>query len=315
MHGAGASGLTISDKLDAILTHKVWGWVAFLGAMALMFVAIFAVAQIPMGWIEQGTDWMATWITNHMPEGDFRSLLTNGVIAGVGGVVIFLPQILILYFFLGLLEDSGYMARAAFIMDRLMSRVGLHGKSFIPLLSSFACAIPGIMATRTVENRKDRLVTIMVAPLMSCSARLPVYAIMIAVLMPVATAWQKAGIMLCMYMVGIVAAFGMAWLFKRTLSKGETPMLLLEMPPYRTPSLQDDRHSDDRARGNLFASCGYDHPGAHDSALGVVATIRSHLPRRRRLPKQSRIVSPADLDTRWSQSSSRWVTTGRSASV
>jgi ferrous iron transport protein B len=171
-----------------------------------------------------------------MPPSDLQSLLTDGVIAGVGGVVIFLPQILILYFFLGLLEDSGYMARAAFIMDRLMSRVGLHGKSFIPLLSSFACAIPGIMATRTIENRKDRLVTILVAPLMSCSARLPVYALMIAVLLPVATLWEKAGIMLSMYLLGVVAAFGMAWLFKRTLLKSETPMLLLEMPPYRWPS-------------------------------------------------------------------------------
>jgi ferrous iron transport protein B len=153
----------------------------------------------------------------------------------VGGVVIFLPQILILYFFLGILEDTGYMARAAFIMDRLMSRVGLHGKSFIPMLSSFACAIPGVMATRTIENRKDRLVTILVAPLMSCSARLPVYALMIAVLIPVASAWQKAGIMLSMYLLGLFTAFGMAWLFKKTLLRGETPMLLLEMPPYRVP--------------------------------------------------------------------------------
>jgi len=205
--------------------------------MALMFFAIFTVAAYPMDWIDQGISALSEWVSTKLPEGDFRSLLTDGVLAGVGGVVIFLPQILILYLFLGLLEDSGYMARAAFIMDRLMSRVGLHGKSFIPLLSSFACAIPGIMATRTVENRKDRLVTILVAPLMSCSARLPVYALMIAVLLPVATAVQKAGVMLCMYLVGIFAAFGMAWLFKRTLLKGETPMLLLEMPPYRMPSL------------------------------------------------------------------------------
>jgi ferrous iron transport protein B len=238
VHGAGSSELTISDKLDAVLTHKVWGWLAFLAAMTVMFFAIFTVASYPMDWIDAGQSKLAAWITASMPPGDFQSLITDGVIAGVGGVVIFLPQILILYLFLGLLEDSGYMARAAFIMDRLMSRVGLHGKSFIPLLSSFACAIPGIMATRTVENPKDRLVTILVAPLMSCSARLPVYTIMIAVLMPVASAWQKAGIMLSMYMVGIVAAFGMAWLFKRTLLKGETPMLLLEMPPYRMPSLK-----------------------------------------------------------------------------
>jgi len=228
--------LSFSDKLDGYLTHPVWGWAAFLGIMVLMFVAIFWVAQVPMDWIDGLTGNLGNWVKAKVPEGDFQSLLSDGVVAGVGGVVIFLPQILILFFFLGLLEDSGYMARAAFIMDRVMSRVGLHGKSFIPMLSSFACAIPGIMATRTIENRKDRLVTILVAPLMSCSARLPVYSLMIAVLLPVASIWQKAGIMLCMYLVGIVAAFGMAWLFKRTLLKSETPMLLLELPPYRWPA-------------------------------------------------------------------------------
>jgi ferrous iron transport protein B len=206
--------------------------------MALMFFFIFTIATYPMDWIESGIAALSSLVTSSMPESDLRSLITDGVLAGVGGVVVFLPQILTLYFFLGLLEDSGYMARAAFIMDRLMSRVGLHGKSFIPLLSSFACAIPGIMAARTVENRKDRLVTILVAPLMSCSARLPVYGLMIAVLLPAASALEKAGIMLSMYLVGIVAAFGMAWLFKRTLLRGETPMLLLEMPAYRMPVLR-----------------------------------------------------------------------------
>jgi ferrous iron transport protein B len=227
---------SISDRLDTWLTHRVWGWVAFLGMMALMFFCIFTVAQVPMDWIKDGSDGLAQWVSNHLPESDLRGLLTDGVIAGVGGVVVFLPQILILYFFLGILEDTGYMARAAFIMDRLMSKAGLHGKSFIPMLSSFACAIPGIMATRTIENRKDRLVTILVAPLMSCSARLPVYALMIAVLMPGHSSLQKAGIMLCMYSLGGIAAFSMAWLFKKKLLKGETPMLLLEMPPYRMPS-------------------------------------------------------------------------------
>src|SRR5688572_1051985 len=173
-----------------------------------------------------------------MSGSDIESLVADGIIGGVGGVVIFLPQILILFFFLGLLEDSGYMARAAFIMDRLMSRVGLHGKSFVPLLSSFACAIPGIMATRTIENRKDRLVTILVAPLMSCSARIPVYVVMIALLLPAASSFQQAGIMLIMYLVGIVAAMAMAGLFKKTLLRGETPMLLLELPPYRRPVLR-----------------------------------------------------------------------------
>jgi ferrous iron transport protein B len=229
--------LSFTDRLDGWLTHPFWGWAAFLGVMALMFVCIFWIAQVPMDLIDGWTSLLGDWVKEKVPKGDLQSLLADGVIAGVGGVVIFLPQILILFFFLGLLEDSGYMARAAFIMDRVMSRVGLHGKSFIPMLSSFACAIPGIMATRTIENRKDRLVTILVAPLMSCSARLPVYSLMIAVLMPIASLWQKAGIMLAMYLVGIGAAFLMAWIFKRTLLKSETPMLLLELPPYRLPSL------------------------------------------------------------------------------
>ena len=233
--GEDSHGLTFSDHVDQILTHKLWGWVAFIGMMVLMFVCIFVVAQAPMDWIRAGMQALAKWTGGHLPEGDLRSLIVDGVIGGVGNVIIFLPQILILFFFLGLLEDSGYMARAAFIMDRMMSRVGLHGKSFVPLLSSFACAIPGIMATRTIENRNDRFVTILVAPLMSCSARLPVYAIMIALLMPAYGVWSKAGVMLCMYLIGIVAAFVMAGIFKKTILRGETPMLLLELPPYRAP--------------------------------------------------------------------------------
>ncbi len=228
--------LSLTDRLDGWFTHPFFGWAAFFGVMTLMFVAIFWVAQVPMDWIDAQTSALADWIKSVMPDGDLRSLITDGIIAGVGGVVIFLPQILVLFFFLGLLEDSGYMARAAFIMDRLMSRVGLHGKSFIPLLSSFACAIPGVMATRTIENPKDRMVTILVAPLMSCSARLPVYTLMIAVLIPGASVWARAGIMLSMYLLGIVAAFSMAWLFKRTILRSETPMLLLELPPYRWPA-------------------------------------------------------------------------------
>ena len=231
-------GLSISDKLDGWLTHRIWGWVAFAGMMALMFFCIFSVAQYPMNWIDAGTSALADLVKDKMPDSDLRGLLTDGIIAGVGGVVIFLPQILVLFLFLGILEDTGYMARAAFIMDRLMSKVGLHGKSFIPMLSSFACAIPGIMATRTIENRKDRLVTILVAPLMSCSARFPVYTIMIAVLIPGGSAWVKAGIILSMYAVGLITALFMAWFFKKKIFRGETPMLLLEMPPYRLPAFQ-----------------------------------------------------------------------------
>ena len=233
--GEDTEGLTISDRLDMILTHKLWGWVAFIAMMTLMFFCIFTVASYPMDWIEAGVGALKKWTSAQIPPGLFQSLLVDGVLSGVGGVVVFLPQILVLFFFLGLLEDSGYMARAAFIMDRLMSRVGLHCKSFVPMLSSFACAIPGVMATRTIESRKDRLVTILVAPLMSCSARLPVYIVMIAVMLPAASAWQRAGIMLSMYSLGLIAAFAMAWLFKKTLLKSETPMLLLELPPYRAP--------------------------------------------------------------------------------
>jgi len=209
--------------------------------MALMFTSIFTFANYPMDGIKWLFAMSGDWVKSAMAPGDLRSLITDGVIKGVGGVVVFLPQILILFLFIGLLEDSGYMARAAFIMDRLMSRVGLNGKSFIPLLSSYACAIPGIMATRTIEDPKDRLVTILVAPLMSCSARLPVYLLMIAALLPgsVVPVWTKVGLMLLMYTLGTLGAFGFAWLFKRTLLKGKPPMMIMELPPYRLPKIKD----------------------------------------------------------------------------
>lgn len=232
--------LTISDRIDNVLTHWIWGWAALAVTFGLMFFCIFTVASYPMDWINSATDWIAGHVRSGFSPGDLRNLTTDGIIPGVGGVVVFLPQILVLFFFLGLLEDTGYMARAAFIMDRVMSRAGLHGKSFIPLLSSFACAIPGIMATRTIENKKDRLVTILIAPLMSCSARLPVYSLLIAAMIPSdqVSPLGKTGIMLGFYFVGPIAAFAMAWLFKRTLLKHETPLLLLELPPYRLPQLK-----------------------------------------------------------------------------
>jgi ferrous iron transport protein B len=183
-----------------------------------------------------------------IPPGDLQELIVKGVVQGVGAVVVFLPQICLLFLFIGLLEDTGYMARAAFLMDRLMSKVGLHGKSFIPMLSSFACAIPGIMATRTIETPKDRLVTILVAPLMSCSARLPVYTLLIAACISGGVFMQSLT-MLTMYLLGIVVALGMAWLFKKTLLRGETPMLIMELPPYRRPLLKIVlRHMWDRSR-------------------------------------------------------------------
>lgn len=241
VQSAGATGPTTSDKIDAVVTHPLWGWLVLGGVMLAIFLSIFTLAEYPMNWIDDHVAALGDWVKNAMPPGDLRDLITDGAVAGVGAVIIFLPQILILFFFIGLLESTGYMARAAFIMDRLMSRVGLNGKSFIPLLSSYACAIPGIMATRTIEDPKDRLVTILVAPLMSCSARLPVYLLMIAALVPgdrvpLAT---KVGIMLLMYLIGTLGAFGFAWLFKRTLLKGAPPLMIMELPPYRLPLLRD----------------------------------------------------------------------------
>ncbi|MEW6509908.1 MAG: ferrous iron transport protein B, partial [Bacteroidota bacterium] len=236
------SGSSWSDRIDAVLTHKVWGVVIFLGLMALLFQAMFSWAEIPMALIGNGFDWIGGRVADAMPPGDLRDLIIRGGIAGVAAVVTFLPQIMFLFLFLGLLEDTGYMARAAFIMDRLMSRVGLHGKSFIPLLSSFACAIPGIMATRTIENPRDRLATMLVAPLMSCSARLPVYALMIAAFVP-ATAYlgviSLPGLtMLSMYLLGLTMALLMAWIFKKTLVRAAAPGFIIELPPYRVPSLR-----------------------------------------------------------------------------
>ena len=231
-----------SDKIDRILTHRVWGFVFFLGLMTIMFQAIFSWATLPMELIGNGFSIVSEQIIRVMPPGDLRDLIINGAIAGVGAVVTFLPQIIFLFLFIGFLEDTGYMARAAFIMDRLMSKVGLHGKSFIPLLSSFACAIPGIMATRTIENRKDRLVTMLVAPLVSCSARLPVYALMIAAFIPskrILGVFSLPGLTLvAMYILGLSTALAMAWLFKKTLLRSEAPVFIMELPPYKMPSLK-----------------------------------------------------------------------------
>ena len=248
-----AKSETLSDRLDHVLTHKVWGLLIFVALMLAMFQSIFSFAEIPMGWMENAVDWIGAQVKSAMPPGPLNDLLVNGVIAGVGAVLVFLPQICLLFLFIGLLEDTGYMSRAAFLMDRLMSKVGLHGKSFIPMLSSFACAIPGIMATRTIESHKDRLVTILVAPLMSCSARLPVYTVLIAACIPNKTVLGFLGLpaltMLSMYLLGIIVALFMAWLFKKTLLKGPTPLLIMELPPYKRPLLGAVlRHMWDRSK-------------------------------------------------------------------
>lgn len=233
---------SITDRIDRVLTHRVWGFVVFLVLMTLMFQAIFTWAIVPMDMIGRGFNALGNFVADILPRGDLRDLIINGAIAGVGAVVTFLPQILFLFLYIGILEDTGYMARAAFIMDRVMNKVGLHGKSFIPMLSSFACAIPGIMATRTIESKKDRLVTILVAPLVSCSARLPIYVLMIGAFIPTRTVFgflNLAGLTLvAMYLFGLIAALASAWLFKKTLLKSETPAFIMELPPYKMPSLK-----------------------------------------------------------------------------
>jgi ferrous iron transport protein B len=234
---------TTSDRIDAVLTHKLWGTLVFAAAMAVLFSSIFIFAVPLMDAIDGAIGAVAKVVETAMPEGALRSLVVDGVIGGVGAVVVFLPQILILFLFIGLLEDCGYMARAAFLMDRLMAGVGLSGKSFIPLLSSFACAVPGIMATRVIENRRDRLTTILIAPLMSCSARLPVYVILIGAFVPArhylgGIIGLQGLVLLAMYSIGIIVAIVVAWLLKKTLLRGETPPFVLELPSYKVPSLR-----------------------------------------------------------------------------
>lgn len=236
--------LTVSDRIDAVLTHKVWGTLVLIAVMWLLFSSIFRFAEPLMNWVDGGVGWLADTVGGMIPEGALQSLVVDGIIGGVGAVVIFLPQILILFLFIAVLEDCGYMARAAYLMDRLMAGVGLSGRSFIPLLSSYACAVPGIMAARVIENRRDRLATILIAPLMSCSARLPVYIILISAFVP-ATHYLGGLVglqgltMLAMYAVGTLAAVGVAWLLKRTLLRGETPPFVMELPSYKWPSLRN----------------------------------------------------------------------------
>jgi ferrous iron transport protein B len=222
-----------TEKLDRVFLHPFWGYIVFFALMALVFQAVFTWAQAPMDLIGRGQDALASFVRHNMTAGPLRDLLVNGVINGAGTTITFLPQIMILFFFLAILEDSGYLARAAFLMDKLMSKVGLHGKSFIPMLSSFACAIPGIMASRTISDRKSRLVTMLVAPLMSCSARLPVYSMMIGAFI---VAKYRGMTMVFLYLFGVVAAFFMAWLFKKTLLRSAPPRFFIELPPYHMPA-------------------------------------------------------------------------------
>jgi ferrous iron transport protein B len=231
-----------SEKIDRVLTHRFLGLIVLVAVLLLVFQTIFSWASVPMDLLEKGFGALGDLVHTEMPPGILSDLLADGIIAGVGGVISFLPQILLLFLFISLLEDSGYMARAAFLLDKLMSRVGLDGKAFLPLISSFACAIPGIMATRTIESRRDRFATILIAPFMSCSARLPVYTLMIASFFAGRTIFGflslGAVLMLMMYSIGIAAAIIVAFLLKRTVLKAPPPPFLMELPPYRLPNIQ-----------------------------------------------------------------------------
>lgn len=242
-HAEAQLGETLSDRVDRVVLHPIAGPILLAATLFLVFQAVFAWAQAPMDAIEAAVTAVADFLRSVLPDNALRSLLLDGVLAGAGSVLVFLPQILILFFFILALEDSGYLPRAAFLLDRVMGGVGLSGRSFIPLLSSFACAIPGIMATRTIQNPRDRLATIMIAPLMTCSARLPVYALIIAAFIPRQTVWgslQLQGLVLfVLYVAGVASAMAVAYVLKRTTMRSRFQPLMLELPAYHWPHLRN----------------------------------------------------------------------------
>ena len=234
---------TTSDRIDRVVLHPIAGPALLAVVLFLIFQAVFSWSALPMDAIKVTAEWLGRMIGGVLPEGWVRSLIVDGVIAGAGGVIVFLPQIIILFFFILVLEESGYLPRAAFLLDRLMGGVGLSGRSFIPLLSSFACAIPGIMATRTIANPRDRMVTILIAPLMTCSARLPVYALLIGAFIPRREVWglfeQQGLVLFGLYVAGILGALAVAWVLKRLTAHGQTRTLMMELPSYHMPSIRN----------------------------------------------------------------------------
>ena len=221
--------------IDHILTHKIWGFPVFIFFMWLMFQTTFTLGNYPMDWIDAGVGYLGDFISSVMPAGALHDLIVDGIIGGVGGVIVFLPNILILFFFISLMEDTGYMARVSFIMDRLMHKIGLHGKSFIPLLMGFGCNVPAVMATRTLENRKDRIMTMLITPFMSCSARLPVYVLIISAFF----AKNQGLVLFSIYTIGIVVAILVALLLKNTFFSKQDVPFVMELPPYRIPTLKN----------------------------------------------------------------------------
>lgn len=234
LHGGDPDKHRRTVRIDNVMTHRWLGLPVFFLLMYLVFQATFTLGAYPAEWIETGVAWLDGAVTSLMPEGSLRDLLTGGIIQGVGGVIVFLPNILLLFFFISLMEDTGYMARAAFIMDRLMHKIGLHGKSFIPLLMGFGCNVPAIMATRTLESRKDRLLTMLIVPFMSCSARLPVYVLLISAFFPA----RQGLVLFSIYLIGILVAILSSILFKRLFFRGTEAPFVMELPPYRVPTLR-----------------------------------------------------------------------------
>ena len=223
----------VTHLIDAVITNKYLGFPIFLLLLFIMFWTTFSLGKIPKGWIEDGVAWLGDFISTTLPEGPVKDMLVDGVIGGVGAVIVFLPQILILYFFISYMEDSGYMARAAFIMDKLMHKMGLHGKSFIPLIMGFGCNVPAVMATRTIESHRSRLITMLILPLMSCSARLPIYIMVIGTFFALQ---QRAWIMLALYVIGVLMAVLMSRLMATFVIKGEDTPFVMELPPFRFPT-------------------------------------------------------------------------------
>ncbi len=230
---------SLTKKMDAFLTHRVFGILIFLTLMFLIFQAVFSWSTYPMEWVESGFSLLSNYVKSTLPQGVLNDLLVQGILAGLSGVIVFLPQIIVLFLFIAILEDVGYMARVGFIMDRIMRPFGMNGKSIVPLISGMACAVPSIMASRSIENKKERLITILVIPLMSCSARLPVYTLLISMLIPHTASWGPFNVhglvLMLMYMIGFAAALGSAWIFKHFIKSNQKNYFLMEMPGYKLP--------------------------------------------------------------------------------
>ena len=309
----------LAERIDALLTHRFWGTLVFAAVMLLLFTSIFRFAAPLMDLLSGGIDALAAGVEARLPEGPVRSLLVDGVLAGVGGVVVFLPQIALLFLFIAVLEGCGYLARAAFLMDRLLVGAGLSGKSFIPLLSSFACAIPGIMATRTIENRRDRLLTILVAPLMSCSARLPVYLLLCGAFVPdvaVGTSWLRlpAVVLAAMYALGIVVAAAVAWVLSRTIFRGPPQPFVMELPGWRWPQVGVVLERVREAAWSFLANAGtlilamsiviwalgsYPRPVPTDVPAATEAELRGEALRQSYLGRAGRFVEPLVQPLGW----------------